>query len=257
MASVTLSPGSANLGSIGTTQDFAAQGVDAYGNATGCASWAWSSSDPGVASVDPDGRVTAVANGTAVVGASGGGLAANATVTVRQVPATVTVSPAGPDTLVAFGATQSYTAQVRDARGVVISDATVSWSSTSGGVASVSGGRATATGNGTTTIQASAGGVSGGATLVVRQAVASVAVSPASFSLALFGTQGLAASATDPNGNTVTRSLSWSWQSDNTVAVTVTQDPGDGSRATATRSAPGTATITATTGGRSGTATVN
>ena len=84
---------------------------------------------------------------------------------------TVTVSPAT-TALNALGATEQLTAEVRDQNGQVIAGASVTWASSSAAVAPVSAsGLVTAAGNGTATITATAGGVSGTATVTMaRQA---------------------------------------------------------------------------------------
>ena len=51
----------------------------------------WSSSDTAVVTVDPNGVVTAVANGTAVITATAGSATGQATVTVGATPAAVTI----------------------------------------------------------------------------------------------------------------------------------------------------------------------
>lgn len=90
-----------------------------------------------------------------------------------NVPAQVVVSPAV-DTLNWLTATKQFSARVSNSTGGVLT-ATVTWSSQSSAVASVSNtGLVTAVGVGTATLVAQAGGVSGSATVVVRQIAATV-----------------------------------------------------------------------------------
>lgn len=79
----------------------------------------WSSSAPGVASVDPSGVVTAVARGAATitVTTADGGLTASAIVTVRALPAFAT-APA--DAIVAAGESARLFAELADADGVTM-----------------------------------------------------------------------------------------------------------------------------------------
>ena len=85
------------------------------------------------------------------------------------VPTSVTISPAT-STLAALGATQQLTATVRDQNGAAIAGASVNWVSSSTATVEVSGtGLATAMANGSAQITASAGSVSGNATVTVAQ----------------------------------------------------------------------------------------
>ena len=91
-------------------------------------------------------------------------------------PASIAVTPEAP-TLVSLGDTASLSATVRNASGGTVSTS-VTWTSSATGVATVDGeGRVVAVANGTATITASAGGVSGSASVTVRQEVDSLAAS--------------------------------------------------------------------------------
>ena len=82
---------------------------------------------------------------------------------------TLAVTPANVQ-LVALGATEQLTAEVRDQNGQAMAGAAVSWASSAAAVATVSSsGLVTAAGNGTATITATAGGASGTATVIVDQ----------------------------------------------------------------------------------------
>ncbi len=81
--------------------------------------------------------------------------------------AAIDVSPAL-DTLTAVGETRQFSAVPRDSSGAAMTGQTVAWSSTDPGVATVTAsGMASAVGDGTTTISATASGVTGQATVVV------------------------------------------------------------------------------------------
>lgn len=83
---ITLAPDFASLSYLGETAAFTGLMTDANG-AEVSGTLAWSSTNPGVFTVDMDGLVTAVANGTAALTSSSGDLTAQATVRVEQVPA--------------------------------------------------------------------------------------------------------------------------------------------------------------------------
>ena len=81
--------------------------------------------------------------------------------------ASVTVSPAG--VTIAVGATQMYSATIRDSNGSNVTSATVAWSSANASVATVSAnGLATGVGAGTAAITAMVSGVSGSQELTVE-----------------------------------------------------------------------------------------
>jgi uncharacterized protein YjdB len=161
---------------------------------------------------------------------------------------TIAVSPAA-DTLLALGATQQYGAVAKDARGTTLSK-TFTWTSSSENIATVnSGGLVTAVGNGSATITAAADGVSGTASAVVIQTVATVDVAPTPIALAPAETVQLAASAMDARSNVVA-GATLAWESSN-EAVAIVDATGLVSAV-----APGTVTITASSGSIDGGATV-
>ena len=138
----------------------------------------WSSGDEGVATVDEDGLVTAVATGTAFIRASLEAFADSVIADVRQVPARVQIVP--PDTLLAFGTlgdTLRLSATVVDSNGHTIPGLSVSWSTSDHAVAAIDReGLVTATGNGAATITATAHSASGSVRVEVDQIPASIAI---------------------------------------------------------------------------------
>ena len=135
-------------------------------------------------------------------------------------PTTAMVSP-GTVELVALGATAQLSAEVRDQNGQVMAGVTVTWASSATSVATVNAsGLVTAAGNGTATITATAGGVSGTATVTVAQAVSAVVVSPAADTLVAGDTLRLAAAAQDANGHPVA-GAEFSWASSDTLVAAV------------------------------------
>lgn len=157
-------------------------------------------------------------------------------------PATVTVSPATAG-LTALGATVQLSARVLDQNGQAMAGTPVTWASSAAGVATVSSaGLVTAAANGTTTITATAGGVSATATVTVAQEVGAVAVSPASSIVVAGDTLRLAAEATDANGHVVA-GAEFTWASGDTALAVV------GATGLVTGVAAGEVEITATADG--------
>lgn len=147
-ASILLSSTAVTLDALGATAQLSATVRDSGGN-TLTAPVSWTSSSPAVATVASTGQLTAVSNGSTIVTASAGSVSAVSAVTVRQVPADVAISPADV-TLLQPGTAVTLVADVRDARGQVVTDVPVTWSSSDSAVARVDG-------SGTVTAVASAG----------------------------------------------------------------------------------------------------
>ncbi|WP_419161556.1 Ig-like domain-containing protein [Candidatus Palauibacter sp.] len=160
-------------------------------------------------------------------------------------PTTVTVTPAT-HPLTALDATVQLTAEVRDQNGQVMAGAGVTWTSNATSIATVGGsGLVTAAGNGTATITATAGSVSGSATVTVSQEVTEVAISPSADTLVAGDTLRLAAEAFDENGHAVA-GAAFTWSSSDT-SVTVVDPTG-----LATGVDAGEAEVSATSSGVTG-----
>ena len=247
---LTVSPTSATLQSLGETAQLTAEVRDQNGQAMANAAVAWTSSDPSVATVAASGLVTAVANGAATVTATAGSASGTAAVTVDQVVAAVVVDPAA-DTLQAFGDTLRLSAEALDANGNVVTGAEFAWESSDASVATVDvSGLLTAVANGVATVTATAGAVSASAEVTVDQVVAAVVVDPAADTLQAFGdTLRLSAEALDANGNVVT-GAEFAWESSDASVATVDVS------GLLTAVANGVATVTATAGAVSASAEV-
>jgi uncharacterized protein YjdB len=255
VATIALTPGAATLDALGATQAFTALARDDNGTALARpVTFGWAIDRPEVATVDAaTGIVTAVANGSATISASAEGVSGGATVTVDQRVTAVEVAPAGA-TLEAFGATRAFTAVGRDANGFPVPDAGFGWTTSDPGVATVDPGTGlvTAVGNGDASVTATADGVTAGALVTVRQAVASITVAPATATFtALDETLQLKALAEDANGNGLTRPVAFTWSSDRPDVATVGAATG-----LATAGANGGATITASAEGVTGVVSV-
>lgn len=168
ISSVVVSPSDPTLESIGATASLSAQAREADGSTISGVGFDWTSSNGSVATVDANGQVTALGNGTTTVRATvqGGTVSGQVTVTVEQVAASVEVAPAAGDILV--GETIQLTASAEDAGGTAIDDPDIAWSSDDDQIAEVDGsGLVTGTGGGTATITASSGSGSAEAEITV------------------------------------------------------------------------------------------
>ena len=131
------------------------------------ASVTWSSGNGAVATVNAEGLVTAVGNGSTQITARSGNATASITVTVAQSASRITITPESA-TLMSLGATVQLAARVLDRNGQAVSDAVVSWSSGDESVATVSAeGLVTAVMNGTAQITARSGSASFSVTVTV------------------------------------------------------------------------------------------
>ena len=249
VASVSVTPATATIG-VGQTAQYAAITRDAFGNPLGGRTVTWSSSNPGVATVNGAGQATGVAVGAATLTATSEGKSGTAAILVTNVPvASVAVSPASAS--VQVGQTVQLAATPRDANGNPLSGRAVSWASSNTAVATVSGsGLVTGVRAGTATITATSEGQGGTATITVSTVpVASVTVSPATASVQAGQTVQLAATPKDANGNPLSgRTVTWA--SSNSAVATV------GGSGLVTGVTAGSATITATSEGKSGTSAI-
>src|SRR6266699_379632 len=248
VASVSVSPTAATVG-VGATQQITATLHDALGNVLTGRVITWSTDAAGVATVDANGLVTAVAAGTANVTATSEGKSATAAVTVTIPVASLTVSPTAATIVV--GGTQQLTATPLDANGNPLSGRTITWSSDAPSVATVNAnGLVPGVAVGSANITATSEGKSAGAAITVNPVpVASVSVSPPTASIYAGATQQLTATLLDANGNPLSgRTITWS--SDAPGVATVN---GSG---LVTAAGVGSASITATSEGKSASAAI-
>jgi uncharacterized protein YjdB len=208
----------------------------------------WSSANSAIAAVSGTGQVTATGGGSTTITATSGSAIGTVSVTVTVPVATVVVTP--PTATMDVGQTLLLTASARDAAGNTLTGRTFTWSSTNPNAATVDAtGQVRAVGAGSTVVSASTEGRSGASTITVNVPVASVAVTPGTATLQIGQTQQFTATARDAAGNTIT-GKTFTWNSSNPAVATV-----DGSGLVRAVSA-GNASITASTDGRSGSATV-
>jgi uncharacterized protein YjdB len=251
VASVTVQPPALTL-AVGETAPVTAVLKDANGNVLTGRVVAWVSSNPLLATVSATGLVTAVAPtgaGPVFVTASSEGWNGSTAVTVTRVPVGTVTLPATA-TLVA-GQSTTLTPVVRDANGTVVTDRIVTWSSSNTSIATVSSaGVVKALVTGSATITATSEGKSAGTALTVTPApVGTVTVAPFATTIGSGSTVALVATVKDVNGTTVTdRTVTWK-SSDDLVATVSTSGVVSGLKV-------GSTTITATSEGKSGTATI-
>jgi uncharacterized protein YjdB len=249
VGSVTISPASASL--VPTQRlPLSAEVRDANGAVVTDRPVSWASSNTAVATVSGTGIVTAVAPGTATITATSEGRTGAATISVVPMPVgSVTVSPASAGVTVGQAITLSAT--VRDTSGAVVGDRSVTWKSSDAAIATVSGaGVVTGVSPGTVTITATSETRSGSAAVTVKPVpVATVTLDPTSVTLEAGDTATLVATTKSTDGTVLTgRPVTFS--SDNVSVARVSSD------GVVTGVAPGAATITATSEGKTATATV-
>ena len=250
VGSITLSPTSATV-STGSSTTLTPTVKDANGKVVTDRVVSWSTSNPLIATVSQSGVVTGIAPGTATITATSETKSANATITVTLVPVgRVQVAPASVSIPAGQGTT--LTATVTDANGVVVTNRPVTWSTSDSRVATVSQtGVVAAIAAGTATISATSGAATGTSAITVTAApIQSVSVSPSTLSLAQGQTGTLSATVIDATGGTVSNP-SVAWSSRNPAVATV--DPSTG---VVTAVGVGSTTIDASSGGKTGSASV-
>lgn len=216
----------------------------------------WTSSAPGVATIDSSGMVRGVAAGSTTVTGSMNGVTGSATVTVTANAKTVSsiaITPANPN--VSAGATEQMTATATYNDGSTANvTSTATWKSGNLAVATVNtAGLVTAVAAGNATITASLNGVTGSTTVAVSvpvKTLSSLAITPANPKITAGGTQQLTATATYNDGSTANVTATATWRSGNSAAATVN------AAGVVTAVAAGNATISATLSGITASTTV-
>ncbi|MDQ6829803.1 MAG: Ig-like domain-containing protein [Gemmatimonadota bacterium] len=181
---LTLAPPAASI-AINGTQQFTLTAFDANNNPiTNLAPFvfAWASTADAIATVGGTGLATGHAvGGPVTIRVSSGGLSATALLTVISNIASVTVTPS-PIAFDRLGQSIGVTATARDAGGAVVSGATFRWAIANPAVATITGSTTntntvTSAGNGSTTLNATADGVSSApVTVSVAQLLASIEI---------------------------------------------------------------------------------
>jgi uncharacterized protein YjdB len=225
LASITIAPASPTIG-MGLQQAFTAVGTFGDGSSQTLASATWSSSNPGVAAVSNDstdfGAAASLTQGTTTISAAASGITGSSSLTIGA-PTLVSIQLAPQDSMLPVGATQQFTATGVYSDGSTQDlTTTATWSAS--GVAAVinSGGLAAAMFQGVTVIQASSGSISASINLSVSSpALASIAVSPTSASVALGASQQFDAIGTYTDGSSQDVTTLVAWSSSTTTIATV------------------------------------
>ncbi len=241
VATVTVSP---NTGTVvsGQTLQLSATTASATGQTLTGRVVTWTSSASQIATVSSTGSVSGVAAGAVTITATSEGRTGSARLTITDIPVSeVRVTPN--TATVAAGRTTQLTAVVVDANNTVLPRA-VAWTTDQPAVATVSqSGLVTAINNGAARISASAGGVSGVATVTVTAVpVATVRITPNGGNLVVGRTLQLAATAVDGQGNDLPGRVI-TWISGAPSVATVAQD------GVVTAIGPGSAVVFAATEG--------
>lgn len=248
VATVDLAPSPDTI-VIGGTSQLTATLKDASGTVLTDRTVSWTSDNDLIASVSTTGLVTSKSVGTANITGTVEGKSAQVKVVVIPVPvASVAVTPTSASLLV--GGTVTLSATTKDAAGNALTGRTITWSTSDMSVATVNNGVVTAQALGTATITATSEGKSASAQITVTVApVATVVVSPATVSVFPGATTQLTATVSDASGHQLTdRTVTWA-SSDQSKAI-VSQT------GLVTGVAYGQVTITATSEGKTGSATV-
>jgi uncharacterized protein YjdB len=251
LTAISISPTAPSV-PVNTTQQLTATGSYSDGSSRDLTALVtWSSSSTAVATIDTNGLVTAVAAGSSNVSAALGSVSQSTTVTVTAPTITsISVTPVG--LTLGIGINQQYTATATYSDGSSQDLASgVTWSSSSTSVATASNtGVVTTVGAGNTTITATVGSLSDTSTLTVVAAhLLSIAVSPATPSIAVGTTQQFSAVGSFDDGSTqLLTSVTWSSLAPGVATVT--------SAGLATAVGTGSTTISATSGGVTGSASL-
>lgn len=249
VASVALSSENITI-PVGRTASLTASARDASGNIIPGRAITWSSSADAIAQVNANGVVSAIAVGTATITASSDGKSASARLVVTPVIAAAVVVSRDTATLT-LGATTSLSAVVKDDQGNTLADRPIRWTSASPHIATVDSitGTVRAVAGGVAIITATSDGKSATVRIAVRVPVATVTVQTALDTLEAHDQVALTAVLRDANTALLSdRPVRWS-SSNPAVAIV------DSVTGVLTGLDRGTVTVTATSEGKTGTAT--
>ncbi len=245
-SALVIEPAAATIPLQGTVE-LEAVIVDSAGTPIETAEAEWTSSDPTAVSVSTKGLAKGLSGGPTTVTAKVGAMSATAVITVTVPVVSVSVSPRA-DSIV-IGDTLRLSGVARDAYGRPVQGANVLWTSNRPGVASVDGsGLVTAAGEGTAVVSATQGGFTASASITVFQRPAAVLLSPGNGQIRQGDHVTMHATLTNDGGQVIAGKVTWA-SSDPGVATV-------SSSGMVTGVADGTATIAASSGGKTGSATI-
>ena len=261
LTTITLTPVNPSILTTGS-QQFAASGVDQYGNPMSGITFAFASSNPSVATISAGGLATGAGGpngGTSTITASSQGISASTTLTTTRPPATLTTMVVSPPTAtVPAGSSTSFGVTGLDQFGLPMSGLTFAWVSSNPNIATVNAlngegqnsaiATGVAQGGGAVTITASAQGVTAPPVQLTvtpaPPALTTISITPTNASINVGSTQTFTASGTDQFGAPFNLS-SVQFSSENPSLATVNGN-------VATGVAAGIAQITATSGSVTG-----
>ena len=250
VASVVVSP-AADTVLLGERATFRATAFDAQGLPLANRIVLWSSNNPAIATVSSDGEVIGLAVGSARIRATVEGKFSDATVVVQPVPvARVAVSPT--TVTLTPGQTAQIVVTLTDSAGNILGGRNITYATSDAQIASVSAsGVITAIAQGTAQIQVSSEGKSATVAVTVNPVpIASIRITPTVVSLRVAQATRLVAAALDAQGAALAnRTFTWSSSAPSVASVNQLGD--------VTGIAAGVATITASSEGKSATATVD
>jgi len=225
LVSIAVTPANTSLAK-GTSEQMTAIGTYSDGSTVDItASVAWTTADPGTASVNSSGLATSLGIGSTTVTATLGGISGSTNLTVTAAAlVSIAVTPAVPN--LPLGMQQQFTA-----------------------TGTYTDGTTTGLGTGAATISATSGSITGATTLTVTAAVlVSISVLPAAPSIALGTTQQFSALGSFSDGTSQDLTATVAWSSDTTAVATISVS------GLASSTGTGPATVTATSGNISGSA---
>jgi trimeric autotransporter adhesin len=214
LLSISVTPSPVTI-AAGTRQQFAATGIFDDGSTQTLTSVSWSSSAPGVVTVDSSGLAAGVAGGTGSINATVGSITGSAAITVTGASlVSIAVTPA--NSIMPIGASKQFvaTGTFSDSSTQDIT-ASVGWSSSNAAVAAInSAGLVTSTITGTTKISAILGEITGSTGLTVSSAkLTSIIITPANPKIAAGTSIQLHATGKFSDGSSTTNLSGVAWKS--------------------------------------------
>jgi peptidoglycan/xylan/chitin deacetylase (PgdA/CDA1 family) len=217
LTTITLTPANPSILTTGS-QQFAASGIDQYGNPMSGITFTFASSNQNAATISAAGLATGAGGpngGTSTITASSEGISASTTLTTTRPPATLVTMSVTPSTAtVPAGSSTSFTVTGLDQFGLPMSGLSFTWVSSNPNIATVNAlngeGQNTATatgvaqGGGTVTITASAQGIAAAPVQLTvtpaPPALTTISIAPTNASINVGSTQAFTASGTDQFG---------------------------------------------------------
>ena len=221
---VVLSPPEVTL-ETGDTLQFEAVAFNSYGETVPAAALTWASSDPAAGTIDDDGVFTALAAGTTTVTAASGDIAGTAVVTVSSdepVLSRIAITP--PAITLNAGDEETFVATAYDQHGTAMPADAVAWASSDPAAGTIDdGGLFIALDAGTTTITATADGITGAADVTVVRPAPGVVVSPPAITLDEGETWLFTATLVDPEDDALFSGVV-AWSSHDETVGTIDED---------------------------------